>query len=415
MALNEPQPATEASKKAPERPRGSPWGRRGLIAAAAILIAVITYRILTTHRTHRFAQAPQAVGVARVGTGNMPEIIRALGTVTPIATVTVVPQLSGYLTAVGFREGEDVKKGQFLAQIDPRPYELQLQQYRAALARDQASLNMARSDLARYQRLQAQKSIAEQTVSDQRYVVEQDQAVVKVDEANIASANLDLAYCHITAPITGRVGLRLIDPGNYVTAGSGTGIVVITALKPISVIFAIPQNQLTDVFDRFKTGARLMVKAYNSTDSALIATGTVTALDNQMNTTTGTVQLRAVFANDNDALFPNEFVNVVLQVNTIRGATLVPTQAVQTGAPGDYVYVVNPNHTVSLRVVKIGIGNGIDTVVKSGLKPGETVVTDGVDRLTNGARVTVVSPATRKNPKPGFGSRTTATETAHPR
>lgn len=415
MALNEPRPATEASNKTPEHSRGSHWGRRGLIAAAAILIAVIAYRIVTTHRARRFVQAPQAVGVAHVGTGNMPEIIRALGTVTPTAAVTVVSQLSGYLTAVDFREGEDVKKGQFLAQIDPRPYELQLQQYRAALARDRASLDMARSDLARYQRLQAQKSIAEQTVSDQRYVVEQDQAVVKVDEANIASANLDLTYCHITAPIAGRVGLRLIDPGNYVTAGSSTGIVVITALKPISVIFAIPQNQLTDVFDRFKTGAKLTVKAYNSTDTALIAAGTVTAIDNQMNTTTGTVQIRALFTNDDDALFPNEFVNVVLQVNTIRGATLVPTQAVQAGAPGDYVYVVNPNHTVSLRVVKIGISNGVDTVIESGLKPGETVVTDGVDRLTNGARVAVVSPTTSKNPKLGSGSRTTATEIARPR
>lgn len=404
---------TEASEASPKR--GSHWRRRALIVVAVILVGVSVYRIVATHRGHRFVQAPQAVGVARVVTGNMPEIIRALGTVTPIATVTVVPQLSGYLTAVGFREGEDVRKGQFLAQIDPRPYELQLQQYRAALARDRASLDMARSNLARYERLQAQKSIAEQTVSDQRYAVEQDQAVVKVDKANIASAKLDLTYCHITAPITGRVGLRLIDPGNYVTAGSSTGIVVITALKPTSVIFAIPQNQLADVFDRFNVGAKLMVKAYNSAGTALIATGTVTAIDNQMNTATGTVQIRAAFANNNDALFPNEFVNIVLLANTIQGATLVPTQAVQSGAPGDYVYIVNQNHKVSLRVVKIGISNGIDTVIESGLKPGETVVTDGVDRLTNGARVTVVSPASSKDFKPGSDSRNAAMEIARPR
>ncbi len=368
-------------------------GRHILIAVVILFVAAIAYRVISVRHGVARRMPPQTVGVAPVITGEMPETISSLGTVTPTATVTVVPQLSGFLTEVGFRQGEDVAKGQFLAQIDPRPYVVQLQQYQAALAKDQAALGGAQSDLARYVRLAAQKSIAEQQVTDQKFLVAQDKAAVKIDQANIASANLNLAYTHITAPVAGRVGLRLIDPGNYVTPSSSTGIVVITTMKPITVIFTIPQNQLAEVLERFNAGARLQVTALSSDNMTKIATGTLTAISNQMSTTTGTVDLRAVFANDDEALFPNEFVNVTLLVDTMTNAVLAPTPAVQSGAPGTYVYVVNANHTVSLRKVTVGPSNGIDTVIESGLTPGETVVVDGVNRLSDGARVVVAGLA----------------------
>ena len=269
----------------------SPWARRLLIAVVVVFVGVIVYRLVSVRHGGYRHQPPQSVGVAAVTIGEMPETIRSLGTVTAIATVTVVPQLSGFLTEVGFTEGQDVAKGQFLAQIDPRPYEVQLRQYQAALAKDQAALDQAKSDLARYRRLARQTSIAEQQVTDQEFLVKQDEAAVEGDKANIATAQLDLGYCHITAPIAGRVGLRLIDPGNYVTASSSTGIVVITAMKPISVIFTVPQNQLTDVLEHFRGGAKLPVTAFSSDNTTKLATGTLMAVSNQVSTTTGTVEL----------------------------------------------------------------------------------------------------------------------------
>lgn len=376
------------------------WRGRLITLVVLVILGLLAYYLLGLGNKsgtdkHAGSAPPQSVQVATVSTGSMPETITALGTVTPDATVTVVPQLSGYLTAVGFTQGEDVTKGQFLAQIDPRPYQVQLQQYQAALAKDEAALGQARSDLARYTKLSRQNSIAEQQVTDQTFLVAQDEAAIKADEANIASANLDIAYCHITAPVSGRVGLRLIDPGNYVTASSTTGIVVITTIKPTTVIFTIPQNDLGRVVARVNAGAKLPVTAYSSDNTTKIATGTLQAIDNQMSTTTGTVQLRAVFTNDNEALFPNEFVNVSMLVDTLTKAVLVPNPAIQNGAPGDYVYVVKTNHTVAMTPVTLGPTDGTDTVVTKGVTAGEEVVTDGVDRLTDGAKVMVVSgPAT---------------------
>jgi multidrug efflux system membrane fusion protein len=383
----------------PKRP--SRW-RRVLIAAAILFVAAIAYRMMGLHHRIAHKMPPQTVGVAPVTTGSMPVTISALGTVTPIATVTVVPQLSGYLTAVGFREGQDVVKGEFLAQIDPRPYEVQLALYEATLSRDLAALGAAQSDLARYMRLAAQDSIAPQQVTDQKFLVAQDKAAVKIDQANIAGARLNLTYTRITAPVSGRVGLRLVDPGNYVTAASSTGIVVITTMKPTTVIFAIPQNELLPVLKRFDAGAKLRVTVFSSGNRTKIATGTLKAISNQMSTTTGTVDLRAVFANTDEALFPNEFTNVTLLVHTLTHAVLAPTPAIQRGAPGTYVYVVNANHTVSLRKVTLGPSNGVETVIASGLTPGETVVVDGIDRLSNGVRVIAEENgrAPRKRPSP---------------
>jgi membrane fusion protein, multidrug efflux system len=376
-------------------------GRRNLILAAmgAVLLALVLFHLFARKPPAQGA-APQEVKVARAVSGDMPETLSELGTVTPVATVTVLPELSGYLTEVGYQEGEDVAKGQFLAQIDPRQYEIDLQQAQAALLKDQATLAQARSDLARYQQLRAKKAIAEQTVVDQEFLVEQDEAQVKTDEANIAQYKLDLVYCRITAPVAGRVGLRLVDPGNYVTASSSSGIVVITTMKPTTVEFTIAQNDLAQVVQRVNTGAKLPVTAYTSDSAREIATGTLYALSNQMATSTGTVTLRATFPNDDEALFPDEFVNIKILVDTLRNAVLVPTPAVLTGAPGEYVFLVNANNTVSVHKITVGPSDGQNTAILSGLSVGDTVVIDGTDRLSDGAAISIsgASPATAPTP-----------------
>src|SRR5471030_1617082 len=363
--------------------------RRGLIVFVVIvlvLIAVVAVHLLTRKKPTRDV-APIVVTVSSATLGSMPVTLSELGTVTPTATVTVLPQLSGYLTEVGYREGQDVQKGQFLAQIDPRQYEINKQQAEATLAKDRAALAQARADLVRFTQLNERKSIAEQTFADQQFLVQQDEAAVKVDLANIAQFDLDLAYCHITAPVSGRVGLRLVDPGNYVTASSSPGIVVITTMKPTTVQFTVPQDSLASVLQRMNGGASLPVTAYSSDNSKQIATGTLYAVSNQMATSTGTVTLRATFPNDDEALFPSEFVNVKLLVDTLQNAVLVPTPAVQTGAPGDYVYLVNTDNSVSVHKVTLGPSDGKNTVITAGLAAGNMVVTDGTDRLSDGVKI----------------------------
>jgi len=374
---------TEAAPTQKKRP-----GRTRIILVVVLLalIALVVVHLIRS-KAPKVGAAPQVVTVAPATTGSMPVILSELGTVTPVATVTVLPQLSGYLTAVGYREGEEVQKGQFLAQIDQRQYEISKRQAEAQLAKDKASLAQARSDLARYTQLNEHKSIAEQTYVDQQFLVQQDEAAVKSDEANIAQFDLDLAYCHITAPVSGRVGLRLVDPGNYVTASSSPGIVVITQMKPTTVEFTVPQTQLGNVLQRFNTGDPLAVTVYSSDNTRKLATGTLYALNNQMATATGTVTLRATFPNEDEALFPSEFVNVKLLVDTMQNAVLVPTPAVQNGAPGDYVYLVNADNTVSVRKVTLGPSDGQHTVITAGLVAGNVVVTDGMDRLSDGAKI----------------------------
>ena len=373
----------ETSKK-----RKSHLFRWILIGVAAVLLVFILVHLFESKPAARVAQG-QVVKAARAIRGDMPETLSELGTVIPVATVTVLPQLSGYLTEVGYKEGQDVAKGQFLAQIDPRQYEIDLQQARAALLKDQATLDQARSDLTRYHDLRSQKAIAEQTVIDQEFLVKQDEAQVKTDEASVAQYQLDLVYCRITAPVAGRAGLRLIDPGNFVTASSSTGIVVLTTMKPTTVEFTVAQNDLGRVIARFNAGAKLPVTAYASDNSTQIAAGTLYAISNQMATSTGTVTLRATFPNDDEALFPNEFVNIKILVDTLSQAVLVPTPAVLSGAPGDYVYLINSNSTVSVRKVTLGPSDGINTAILSGLAVGDEVVIDGTDRLTDGAKITV--------------------------
>jgi membrane fusion protein, multidrug efflux system len=365
-------------------------GRMKLIlAGVAVLLLIFVLWHLISRKPAGHGTAPQVVQVARAARGDMPETLMELGTVAPNATVTVLPQLSGYLTEVGYREGQEAVKGQFLAQIDPRQYEIDLQQARAQLLKDRSVLKQARSDLARYHQLREQKAIAEQTVTDQEFTVEQDEATVKTDQANIAQYQLDLVYCHITAPVSGRVGLRLVDPGNYVTASSSTGIVVITTMKPTTVEFTVAQNDLAKVIERFNAGATLPVTAYSSDNTRKIATGTLYAIGNQMTTSTGTVTLRATFPNDDEALFPSEFVNVEMLVDTLSQAVLLPTPAVLSGAPGDYVYLVNADNTVSVRKITVGPSDGKNTAILAGISAGDTVVTDGTDRLSDGAKISV--------------------------
>ncbi|GLQ46432.1 transport system membrane protein [Dyella lipolytica] len=363
--------------------------RRGMLIAVVVLFAAIA--LVLVHIFNRppakTGTPPQVVSAAAASVGDMPEILNELGTVTPVATVTVLPQLSGYLTEVGYQEGQDVTKGQFLAQIDPRQYEISKQQAEAQLAKDQASLDLARADLARFTQLHEQKSIAEQTYIDQKFTVQQGEAAVKADQASIAQFALDLAYCRITAPVAGRVGLRLVDPGNYVTQSSSPGIVVITTMKPTTVQFTVPQNALGKVLQRINARAKLPVTVYNSDNTKQLATGTLYAVSNQMATSTGTVSLRATFPNDDESLYPNEFVNVQLLVDTLQKTVLVPTPAVQTGAPGDYVYLVNADDTVSVHKVTPGPSDGKYTAILAGLSAGQTVVTDGMDRLNDGAKI----------------------------
>lgn len=394
-----------------EKASGHFHKRRGIIFAVIVIVVLIIVVVFNhfSGKKQRTGTPPQVVSAAPAKLGSMPQILNELGTVTPVATVTVLPQLSGYLTSVGFTEGQDVKKGQFLAQIDPRQYEINKQQSEAQLAKDQASLGQARADMALYTQLHAQKSIAEQTFIDQKFTVQQDEAAVKADEASIAQYDLDLIYCRITAPIDGRVGLRLVDPGNYVTQSSTTGIVVITSMKPTTVQFTVPQNALGNVLQRFNSDVKLPVTVFNSDNSKQLATGTLYAIGNQMATSTGTVTMRATFPNDDEQLYPNEFVNVQLLVDTQQNAVLVPTPAIQTGSPGTYVYLVNADNTVSVHKVTTGASDGQNTAILSGLSAGQTVVMDGMDRLSDGAKIKIAQPAAAD----GTETSTTAA-TSHP-
>jgi multidrug efflux system membrane fusion protein len=336
--------------------------------------------------------APQPVGAATIDKGDIRIILNELGTVTPLATVTVQTQINGQLVDVGYKEGQVVKKGDFLAQIDPRPYQVSLEQAQGQLAHDQGLLQQAQTDLKRYQTLSRQDSIAQQQVDDQRFLVAQYTGSVQSDQAQIDNAKLNLTYCHIISPVDGQVGLRLVDPGNYVQTSSTTGLVVITQMQPISVIFSVPEDNLPDIIERLHAGATLGVEAYDRANVKHLATGQLATLDNQIDTTTGTLKLRAMFANPDELLYPNQFVNARLLVNTIQNTVRVPVPAVQRGEPGTFVYVIGENNTVSVRPVKLGPTDGAYTAVLSGLEPGERVVTDGTDRLRDGATVTIPVP-----------------------
>jgi multidrug efflux system membrane fusion protein len=386
-----------------------------LIAAGVLLGFLLLAWLLKPHDTKttsggRFAAAgPMPVVVAPATTGDMPITLIGLGTVTPLATVTVQSQISGQIMHIAFKEGQTVKAGDPLIQIDPRPYQVALEQAQGALARDKALLANAHVDLDRYQTLFAQDSIAEQQLATQKSLVAQYQGAALTDQGQIDAAKLNLTYAHIVSPIDGRVGLQQVNVGNYVTPAEPNGLVVVTQLKPISVVFTLPEDEIPPLLQRMHLGASLPVAAWDRSNTHQLANGTLQSIDSQIDTTTGTIRLKALFANDDESLYPQQFVNVVLLLDTLHGATLIPQAGVQRGAPGTYVYVVNADQTVSVRNVTVGPGDANNVTITAGLKPGDTVVVDGADRLKDGAKVLVrQGGASRPSaaPAPGAASDT---------
>lgn len=339
---------------------------------------------------------PVAVNVAPVVSGDIEVRIPALGTITPLATVTVRPQVNGILTKIKFQEGQLVKANDPLAEIDPRPYKAALDQALGNLRRDQAQLADAKLDLQRFEELIKEDSVAQQQLDTQRALVAQTTGTLESDQAAVETARINLQYTNIVSPVSGRVGLRQVDQGNYLTPGDTNGIVVVTELQPISAIFAVPEDNVSTLMQRMQEGATLSAEAYDRANSTKIAVGAVKTLDNQIDTTTGTIKLRALFDNKDGRLFPNQFVNIQLIVNVLHDQTVMPGSAVRRGAPNGvvstFVYVVNrENNTVAVRPVTVGVVDGERVSISQGVSPGDLVVTEGADRLREGA--TVLLPA----------------------
>ena len=390
------------------------WRRTGIGAGIVVAVALGLGFVLTT-----IAKAPAAgaagppggarghagrggggpgefrpmttVGTARVQRGSVPIDLSALGTVTAAATVNLTARVSGLLDAVLFTEGQMVRKGQTLAVIDPRPYQVAVQQAQGQLRRDQALLQTAKLDLARYETLRGQDSISGQTYDTQAALVRQNEATVSADQASVANAKLNLSFTGLTSPITGRVGLRQIDAGNQIAANQATALATIAQISPITVVFSLPQSAIASVI-KSHGGAGLPVTLFDRGGGTVIAQGALATLDNQIDTTTGTVRAKARFANADGALFPNQFVNVVLRVDTLRDQVVVPTTAIRHGPQGDFAWVLQADRTVKSRPVTVGPGTAETVSITSGLSADETVITDGGDRLRDGGKVTLARP-----------------------
>ncbi|GME30076.1 MULTISPECIES: MdtA/MuxA family multidrug efflux RND transporter periplasmic adaptor subunit [Pantoea] len=323
---------------------------------------------------------------------SVPQFLNGLGTVTAANTTTVRSRVNGDLLAIHFTEGQQVSAGDLLAEVDPRPYQVALTQAQGQLAKDQATLANARRDLARFEKLAKTSLVSQQELDTQRSLVSETLGTLKADEGGVASAQLNLTYSRITAPIAGRVGLKQVDVGNYVTSGDTTGIVVITQTHPIDVVFNLAENSIGSILQAQKSGQPLLVEAWDRSNQNLIASGKLLSLDNQIDVTTGTIKIKARFDNQDDTLFPNQFVNVRLKVNTLQDAVVIPPAALQMGNEGHFVWVVNSDNKVSKKSVMAGLQDSVKVVISAGLEAGERVVTDGLDRLTEGAKVEVVAP-----------------------
>jgi membrane fusion protein, multidrug efflux system len=363
------------------------WFAVGLALLALLIWAI--YPAKNNGRRGLINQGAQPVGVARAISGDINVTLNALGTVTPLATATVRPQVGGMLVKLNFTEGQMVKAGDTLAQIDPRPYQAALDQVRGQLARDTATLANAKVDLARYQALLAQNAIAQQQVATQAATVRSTEGIVVSDQANVETARINLGYTNIVSPVAGRAGIHLVDIGNIVQAGQSNGIVVVTQLQPMSVLFTIPEDRVGQVIARVNSGAVLPVDTYDRSQTTKITSGNLSAVDTVVDPTTGSVKLRALFDNADNKLFPAQFVNVKLLVDTLHNQIVVPVAAIQRGADGSFVFIVTPEKTVTQRNVKTGVQDGDNIQVLSGLKAGDTVVVDGADRLRDGADVEI--------------------------
>ena len=402
----ETEPAPDETEPPDHRRRHAGW-KAVLWALAGCLLLFGIYRLLSPaappgqRLETAVPPAAQPVGAGMASKGDIRVIVNALGTVTPLATVTVKTQINGQLTEVGFKEGQIVKKGDFLAQIDPRPYQYALEQYEGQLAHDLGVLGQAKMDLARYENLAKTQAISRQIYEDQIYAVQQDEGTVKTDRALIGTEKLNLIYCHIVSPVNGRIGLRLVDPGNYVQT-TDQGIAVVTELQPISVILPVPEDNIPEITAQLGAGQTLQVIVSDRADVMQLDVGKVTNIDSQIDTTTGTLKLRAEFNNPELKLFPNQFVNAKLVIETLHDVVTAPAAAVRRGSPGTYVYAIDPDGTVSVRPVKLGPQDGDKVQVVSGLSPGERVVIDGGDRLKEGMKVSIV-PSGSAAPAPSGG------------
>ncbi|CAI1856011.1 MULTISPECIES: MdtA/MuxA family multidrug efflux RND transporter periplasmic adaptor subunit [Serratia] len=341
--------------------------------------------------TGRHVAPMSPVQAATVTQQTVPRYLSGLGTATAANTVTVTSRVDGQLMAIHFTEGQQVKAGDLLVEIDPRPFEVQLTQALGQLAKDQATLANARRDLARYQQLAKTNLVSRQDLDTQLSLVQQTEGAIKADQGTVESARLQITYSRITAPIDGRVGLKLVDVGNYITSGSTTGIVVITQTHPIDVVFTLPEANISDLIKAQKAGP-VSVEAWDRTNQNQLATGSLLSLDNQIDTTTGTIKLKARFTNEDDALFPNQFVNARLKVATLHDAMIIPTAALQMGNEGNFVWTLSEENKVNKHLVTTGMQDSQQVVITAGLNVGDRVVTDGIDRLTEGMQVEVVTP-----------------------
>jgi membrane fusion protein, multidrug efflux system len=367
-----------------------------VLGSIALLIVVVGGGILARPGPWRSTAGAQGrlpappripVMAAAARTGDVGVYLYGLGSVTPLNTVTLRTRVDGELISMRFQEGQIVSRGELLAEIDPRPFEAQLTQFEGQLDRDQALLDNARLDLKRFQVLVTTDAVPRQQLDTQVSLVRQLEGTVKNDQGQIEATKVQLAYCHITSPIAGRVGLRLVDPGNIVHAADTSGLVIITQLQPITVIFTIAEDSIPTVLEQLRRGVRMPVEAFDREQKRKLAEGALLTIDNQVDAATGTVRLRAQFPNADNRLFPSQFVNARLLLETRRGATVVPTAAVQSSPRGSFVYVVRPDQTVAVRPVSVGVTDGDDVSIERGLQAGEPVVVDGAERLRDGAAI----------------------------
>jgi multidrug efflux system membrane fusion protein len=378
----------------PTPPLRNRWRIWLVLGGAIILVAAITSRCNKGANANTTSGAGRAIPVlaATARKGDMAVSLTGLGTVTAVNTVTVRSRVDGQLIRVAFTEGQLVHQGDLLAEIDPRPFQVQLMQAEGQMAKDEATLKNATMDQERFRSLVQQGILPKQQLDAQTSTVNQVEGALKSDKAQVESAKLNLTFSRITAPISGRVGLRLVDLGNMVRATDPNGLAVIAPIQPINVVFTIPADNIQKVMSQSHKGVHLQVEAWDRDLKARLATGSLAAIDNQVDTTTGTVRLKALFANDDASLFPNQFVNARLKVDTVRDSVIVPTAAVQRSPQGVFVYVIKGDGTVDMRTIEVQGTEGDDTAVKRGLQAGEVVVTDGLEKLRPGSKVSLPKP-----------------------